>query len=880
MALFRIFRCEEEQLNSIPNKEGQVYFTTDEHNLYLDFLNGSSLQRVKLNAHYADALRRIAEDGTIEEITLDNLDSKYIINDGTVDDPKVNNSLSVSYGIKSDKFVPLSYGTNDEADAYTAGIYFKTQPGKGGTPGLDVESSLLTLDTALDPNGLNSGNTVAIATASQSNASTSLKNLDITSGIINFNIPGTNSSAIDNFKINNHSIKSYLGGSGSGSIDGSKYVPVERQINGKTLEQDITLTASNIGAVALTNAPYDSCGYSGAINFNLTPTNTSNADESINGISFAPNGQVQSSACVPYIRGIVNTSLGSGRVGETIEISAPNVEFLTGSFKINGQEISTNSGGSSSGGSYVPTTRTINGHPLSANVTLTASDVGALSYRNGGYVGNSVTFGTFEADGENEAFREQGTIAPYAVSSELGLQFTGKRFDFKTSDNSVPVLTINSLPFMQVIGTNSTLITPTVQSSLMFKASDSIVGQIIPHYNTTANSKYLEVQADKVNFIKFSGSGSPEITINGESISNSGGVGYLTSGKTMYPEFGTSSGIIAGEGAEIFNDYREREYDNSSGSGTATIKWGNVATGKYSHAEGSATTASGLNSHTEGCLTKANGNYAHAEGYNNTASGQEAHAEGYNSIASGECSHVEGFANEASGKFSHAGGLHTKAAGSCEMVIGCYNKVPDNANQNIVNNYFVIGDGTTTARANCFRINAEEGVFTSKKYNSSGADYAELFEWEDGNPNNEDRVGRFVTLDGEKIRMATPDDDFILGVISSNPTIVGNVYDDQWQGMYLYDIYGRPIWEDTEEGRHQKLNPEYDSSIPYIPRSQRPEWDCVGMLGKLVVKDDGSCYTNGYCTVGENGIATYSGQKTKYRVLSRLNENCIKILIM
>ena len=29
--------------------------------------------------------------------------------------------------------------------------------------------------------------------------------------------------------------------------------------------------------------------------------------------------------------------------------------------------------------------------------------------------------------------------------------------------------------------------------------------------------------------------------------------------------------------------------------------------------------------------------------------------------------------------------------------------------------------------------------------------------------------------------------------------MVGDVYDDQWQGLYLSDVFGRPIWEDVEE---------------------------------------------------------------------------------
>ena len=75
----------------------------------------------------------------------------------------------------------------------------------------------------------------------------------------------------------------------------------------------------------------------------------------------------------------------------------------------------------------------------------------------------------------------------------------------------------------------------------------------------------------------------------------------------------------------------------------------------------------------------------------------------------------------------------------------------------------------------------------------------------------------------------------------------------------------------------QKLNPKYDNTKEYIPRSERPEWDAVGVLGKLVAIDDGSCEENGWCRVGQCGIATKSEQKTRFRVMKRLDQNHIKI---
>lgn len=77
-----------------------------------------------------------------------------------------------------------------------------------------------------------------------------------------------------------------------------------------------------------------------------------------------------------------------------------------------------------------------------------------------------------------------------------------------------------------------------------------------------------------------------------------------------------------------------------------------------------------------------------------------------------------------------------------------------------------------------------------------------------------------------------------------------------------------------------KLNPDYDHTIKYLPRTQRPEWDAVGMMGKLVAVDDGTCQVNGWCAVGEGGKATHSDARTRYRVMARLDDTHIRVLIL
>lgn len=386
------------------------------------------------------------------------------------------------------------------------------------------------------------------------------------------------------------------------------------------------------------------------------------------------------------------------------------------------------------------------------------------------------------------------------------------------------------------------------------------------------------------------------------------GVGRSMAGKTVKPSPNTTA--VANTGAEIFNDYRERIYHDSG-----EVKQGNVASGlfscadgfrttaigHYARAENSLTTASGVDAHAEGFGTTASGSGAHAEGKRTVASGAYAHAEGSETIASGENAHAEGFHTEAKGIYSRASGVGT-IANDYQTTIGSWNvDKPSSFNSG---SRFIVGGGVGSAKKNAFRVEISGACYGAGAWNSSGADYAELFEWLDGNPGKEDRVGRFVTLDGDRIRLAAPGDDYILGIVSGNPSVVGDVYDDQWAGMFVLDIFGRPVyeWRDfpaetmelpDENGEMktvesiparrewvQKLNPDYDPAQTYIPRTQRSEWAAVGLLGKLVVLDDGTCQPNGWATVGEGGIATASTERTRYRVMARLDESHVRVMIL
>ena len=388
----------------------------------------------------------------------------------------------------------------------------------------------------------------------------------------------------------------------------------------------------------------------------------------------------------------------------------------------------------------------------------------------------------------------------------------------------------------------------------------------------------------------------------------------IKDGTKYYPNtaFGTAC-VSVGNHSSFAEGYRSTASGNfshaegnntiASGSHSHAEGEGTIANGSYSHAEGGSTIANGPYSHAEGCSTTASGSQSHAEGYYSTASGDYSHAEGFYSTASGDYSHAEGFYSTASGNHSHAGGYSTTADRTFMTSIGKYNKTG-------VDSYFSIGKGTSSsATSNAFRVSSTGAVYGSSAYNSSGADYAEYMEWLDNNINKEDRTGLFVEVKQGKIQIANSYSRRLAGVISSTPSVVGNSYDDQWHDMYLKDEWDRIMYHDvtipaeyqeiehideetqevtiekvliTEEHieRQPVVNPEYDHTLEYIGRSERPEYGCVGMKGQLLVKSDGTCEVDDFCIPTTGGIATKSEDESiGYLVLEVRENNIIKILL-
>ena len=162
--------------------------------------------------------------------------------------------------------------------------------------------------------------------------------------------------------------------------------------------------------------------------------------------------------------------------------------------------------------------------------------------------------------------------------------------------------------------------------------------------------------------------------------------------------------------------------------------------------------------------------------------------------------------------------------------------------------------------------------------------YAEMFEWEDGNPNKEDRTGLTVALVGDKIKLAQGND-MPIGVIGGDNTSVAaisNASPHEWHKKHLRDVAGRLLWEGQvmvewiDKGfRHwyetdrlpdgitipdnatyyyelnghklqrEILSEEYKQkhgTVPgYEPRWERQEWGIVVLLGRAVIREGCVC---------------------------------------
>ena len=131
---------------------------------------------------------------------------------------------------------------------------------------------------------------------------------------------------------------------------------------------------------------------------------------------------------------------------------------------------------------------------------------------------------------------------------------------------------------------------------------------------------------------------------------------------------------------------------------------------------------------------------------------------------------------------------------------------------------------------------------------SPNADYAEVGEWVDGNPNEENRLGYFVAIaevgdNTVKIQKATSTD-VIRGVSVNNPAFSGNASDEKYNNGELL-----------------------------------PKYNYIAVMGIVEVIDNGLCSVNGRCMPADDGTAIPSSNNMGYAVLKRVNATRVLIAV-
>jgi hypothetical protein len=170
------------------------------------------------------------------------------------------------------------------------------------------------------------------------------------------------------------------------------------------------------------------------------------------------------------------------------------------------------------------------------------------------------------------------------------------------------------------------------------------------------------------------------------------------------------------------------------------------------------------------------------------------------------------------------------------------------------NFYFRDNANSNSNRRHLFETNNGNVKVEGGFFSNYGLDYAEYFEWHDGNPNEEDRIGLAVSLVEEtgKIKIAeigeTP-----IGAVSGMSGMSGGEAGIHWNGYWDNDDWGRPTYkqlvdsngdlvfnEDGTPKMKRAINPAYDYELQkdYKPRSQRSEWACIGLLGQVYLRKE------------------------------------------
>ena len=263
---------------------------------------------------------------------------------------------------------------------------------------------------------------------------------------------------------------------------------------------------------------------------------------------------------------------------------------------------------------------------------------------------------------------------------------------------------------------------------------------------------------------------------------------------------------------------------------------------------------------------------------NNDAIANFSTALGFNCKTEGQASNsfVGGDKSVVSHEDCFVFGEGLKTVKSHQTVVGKYNTGLPGWNDKAA---FEVGYGSSDSdRKTVFVTNVNGYCASIYGFGTGTADFAEYFEWMDGNTSDEDRIGRMVQLNGDKIELSTSFDNCI-GVVTGTGGFICDAAPLEWVDRYVKDKWGRVIYVKNQNGEMvPQENPSFDPLQEYTPREQRKEWSPIGMIGKVHIRHDGSLKVGRFATCGTNGVATDSGT-TGYRVLKVIDNESALVLV-
>ena len=110
----------------------------------------------------------------------------------------------------------------------------------------------------------------------------------------------------------------------------------------------------------------------------------------------------------------------------------------------------------------------------------------------------------------------------------------------------------------------------------------------------------------------------------------------------------------------------------------------------------------------------------------------------------------------------------------------------------------------------------------------------DMFEWEDGNPNNEDRAGWTVSVNSDSLIRRAGYKEPVLGVVAGTAesvALLANTWSDEWHGKHVRDWAGRVQYEDQ-------------TLVTWIRDGRRETYETDRIPSGIIIPDDAEYWTH------------------------------------